>query len=81
MTREQFQRRWKTLDYNRAIDEGSKSTPLTIFQAHLPARVWAERQGSTCCVPVFPIRIEYGLDAMVPKSPMRFGAGQHNLSM
>lgn len=27
MTREQFQRRWKTLDYNRAIDEGSKSTP------------------------------------------------------
>jgi len=27
MTPEQFQRRWKTLDYNRLADEGSKSTP------------------------------------------------------
>jgi Histidine kinase-, DNA gyrase B-, and HSP90-like ATPase len=27
MTPEQFQRRWKTLDYNRTADEGTKSTP------------------------------------------------------
>lgn len=27
MTREQFQRRWKTLDYNRIADEGQKSSP------------------------------------------------------
>jgi hypothetical protein len=27
MTPEQFQRRWKTLDYNRVADEGSKSAP------------------------------------------------------
>lgn len=27
MTPEQFRRRWKTLDYNRLADEGSKSTP------------------------------------------------------
>ncbi len=27
MTQEQFQRRWKTLDYNRIADEGTKSIP------------------------------------------------------
>jgi len=27
MTAEQFERRWKTLDYNRLTEEGSKSTP------------------------------------------------------
>jgi len=33
MTSEQFQRRWKTLDYNRLADEGSKSTPPADLEA------------------------------------------------
>ena len=44
MTREQFQRRWKTLDYNRIADEGPRSTPPADLK-DAPARSAYGRNG------------------------------------
>ena len=44
MTPEQFQRRWKTLDYNRVTDEGSKSVPPDDLK-NAPARHAYGRNG------------------------------------
>lgn len=44
MTPDQFQRRWKTLDYNRIADEGTKSTPPADLEG-APARSTYGRNG------------------------------------
>lgn len=44
MTSEQFQRRWKTLDYNRVVDEGTRSTPPAELK-NAPARNAYGRNG------------------------------------
>jgi hypothetical protein len=44
MTSEQFERKWKTLDYNRIVDEGTKSVPPTDLTG-VPARNVYGRNG------------------------------------